>query len=58
MENWSKDQDSHMQSSASGPAKLKRTASEELILPSPEPNHGGIEMTVEYRVSLEGNSIK
>ncbi|KAJ5356382.1 hypothetical protein N7517_010991 [Penicillium concentricum] len=58
MENWSKDQHSHLQSSASGPAQPKRTPSEELILDSREPVHGGIEMTIEYRVSLEGRSTK
>lgn len=49
MENW-KDQRSHLQSHASGPAHPKRSPSEELILASREPY--GIEMTVEYRVSL------
>ncbi|KAJ5212719.1 uncharacterized protein N7498_004365 [Penicillium cinerascens] len=55
MENWSKEQRSHLQSSASGPLPPKRSPSEELILASREPSHGGIEMTVEYRVSLEGS---
>ncbi|KAJ5817877.1 hypothetical protein N7447_007885 [Penicillium robsamsonii] len=58
MENWSKDQHSHLQSSASGPSQPKRTPSEELILDSQEPAHGCIEMTIEYRVSLEDRSTK
>ncbi|KAF7713421.1 Uncharacterized protein PECH_001570 [Penicillium ucsense] len=53
METWSKDQRSQLQSSASGPAAPRRSPSEELILSSKEPVHGGIEMTVEYSVSLE-----
>ncbi|KAJ5260521.1 hypothetical protein N7478_012126 [Penicillium angulare] len=59
MENWSKNQRSHLQSNVSGPAHPKRTPSEELILASREPSHGGIEMTVEYRVeneSMRGSS--
>ncbi|KAJ5178004.1 uncharacterized protein N7500_000703 [Penicillium coprophilum] len=56
MENWSKDS-SHLQS-GSRVIKPKRTPSEELILSSPEPEHGCIEMTIEYRVSLEGRSTK
>lgn len=58
MENWSKDRSSHIQSNASAPRQPKRTPSEELILASQEPEHGGIEKTVEYRVSLEGRSTK
>ncbi|KAJ5689815.1 hypothetical protein N7462_004207 [Penicillium macrosclerotiorum] len=60
METWSKDGRSHLQSNASGPQppKPKRTPSEELILASSEPSHGGIEMTVEYRVSLETGSTR
>ncbi|KAI2732354.1 hypothetical protein CBS147332_1493 [Penicillium roqueforti] len=42
MGNWSKDRHSHMQSTASGRPQLKRTPSEELILASQEPDHGGI----------------
>ncbi|KAJ5131699.1 hypothetical protein N7448_005857 [Penicillium atrosanguineum] len=55
MENWSKER-SHLQSNASGPQPLKRSPSEELILATREPSQGRIEMTVEYRVSLEGPS--
>ncbi|CAG8087563.1 unnamed protein product [Penicillium salamii] len=58
LENWTKDQRSHLQSTASGPMQPRRTPSEELILASQEPDHGGIEMTVEYSVSLEGRSTK
>lgn len=58
MDNWSKDQNSHMRSTASGPRQPKRTPSEELILATQEPVLGGIEKTVEYRVSLEGRSTK
>ncbi|CAG8128001.1 unnamed protein product [Penicillium salamii] len=58
LENWTKDQRSHLQSTASGPVQPRRTPSEELILASQEPDHGGIEMTVEYSVSLEGRSTK
>lgn len=50
METWSKDARSQLQSHASAP---KRTPSEELILATREPSHGGIEMTVEYRVSRD-----
>lgn len=50
METWSKDARSQLQSHASAP---KRTPSEELILSTREPSHGGIEMTVEYRVSRD-----
>ncbi|KXG47535.1 uncharacterized protein PGRI_014050 [Penicillium griseofulvum] len=57
MENWSKNQPS-LQSTACGPAQPKRTPSEELILATQEPVNGCIEMTVEYRVSLEGKSTK
>ncbi|CAG8904116.1 unnamed protein product [Penicillium egyptiacum] len=54
MDTWSKDR-SHIQSTASGSrAQPKRTPSEELILSSREPEHGGIEKTIEYRVSSEG----
>ncbi|KGO42423.1 hypothetical protein PEX1_067790 [Penicillium expansum] len=58
MDNWSKDPQSHMQSTASGHKKPKRTPSEELILATQEPEHGGIEKTVEYRVSSEGTAPK
>ncbi|KAJ5101722.1 hypothetical protein NUU61_003944 [Penicillium alfredii] len=58
MDHMSKDQRSHLQSSASGPTHPKRTPSEELILSSREPEHGGIEMTVEYSVSLENGSTR
>ncbi|KAJ5479299.1 hypothetical protein N7530_004808 [Penicillium desertorum] len=53
MDTWSKDR-SHMQSTASARTQPKRTPSEELILSSREPEHGGIEKTIEYRVSSEG----
>ncbi|KAJ5248618.1 hypothetical protein N7468_000069 [Penicillium chermesinum] len=55
MDAWSNEQRSQLQSNVSGPSYsyMKRTASEELILANPEPAHGGIEMTVEYQVSLE-----
>ncbi|KAJ6035773.1 hypothetical protein N7540_000052 [Penicillium herquei] len=53
--NWSKDQPSQLQSNASGPSQFKQTPSEELILSSRELCHGGIEMTVEYRVSLDSS---
>ncbi|KAJ5609866.1 hypothetical protein N7528_009132 [Penicillium herquei] len=52
---WSKDQRSQLQSNVSGPSHCKQTPSEELILSSREPCHGGIEMTVEYRVSLDSS---
>ena len=58
MGNWSKDQHSHMQSTVSGRPQPKRTPSEELILASKEPDHGGIERTIEYRVSSEGRATK
>ncbi|KAJ5587985.1 uncharacterized protein N7459_003750 [Penicillium hispanicum] len=58
MEAWSKDQRSRLHSNASGPSQPKRTPSEELILASRQPSHGGIEMTVEYRVSLENGSTE
>ncbi|KAJ5969291.1 hypothetical protein N7501_005539 [Penicillium viridicatum] len=58
MDNWSKDQNSHMRSTASGQRQPKRTPSEELILATQEPVHGGIEKTVEYRVSSEGSPTK
>lgn len=58
MDNWSKDQNSHMRSTASGQRQPKRTPSEELISATKEPEHGGIEKTVEYRVSLEGRPTK
>lgn len=58
LENWSKDQRSQLQSTASGPVQPRRTPSEELILASQEPDPGCIEMTVEYSVSLEGRSTK
>jgi hypothetical protein len=58
METWSKDQRSHLQSNASGPPVPRRSPSEELILSSREPSHGGIEMTVEYSVSLENDPEK
>ncbi|GLI77980.1 hypothetical protein PoHVEF18_006277 [Penicillium ochrochloron] len=58
MENWSKDPRSHLQSNASGPPVPRRSPSEELILSSREPSHGGIEMTVEYSVSLENEPEK
>lgn len=54
METWTKDGRSQLQSHASAP---KRTPSEELILSSHEPPHGGIEMTVEYRVSRDTLAI-
>ncbi|CAI7635383.1 unnamed protein product [Penicillium pancosmium] len=54
METWTKDGRSQLQSHASAP---KRTPSEELILSSHEPSHGGIEMTVEYRVSRDTLTI-
>ncbi|KAJ5162504.1 hypothetical protein N7492_007896 [Penicillium capsulatum] len=50
MEAWSRNQRSQLQSHASAPPP-KRTPSEELILASREPSHGGIDVTVEYRVS-------
>lgn len=53
MENFSKTQNSHLRSNVSAPSQPKRTPSEELILASREPSHGGIEMTVEYRVEEE-----
>ncbi|CAG8061085.1 unnamed protein product [Penicillium nalgiovense] len=53
MDTWSKDR-SHMHSTASARTQPKRTPSEELILSSREPEHGGIEKTIEYRVSSEG----
>ncbi|KAJ5250433.1 hypothetical protein N7489_000843 [Penicillium chrysogenum] len=55
MDTWSKDR-SHMQSTASARTQPKRTPSEELILSSREPEHGGIEKTIEYRVSSEGRA--
>jgi hypothetical protein len=55
MENWSKDGRSQLQSHVSGPAP-KRTPSEELILSSQDRDLGGIEMTVEYSVSMENKS--
>ncbi|CEJ61728.1 Putative Integral membrane protein [Penicillium brasilianum] len=58
MGTWSKDQRSHLQSNASGPPPPRRSPSEELILSSREPSHGGIEMTVEYSVSLENETEK
>ncbi|QQK44270.1 Integral membrane protein [Penicillium digitatum] len=58
MDSWSKDLQSHIQSTVSGLRQPKRTPSEELILATQEPGHGGIEKTVEYRVSSEGRSIK
>ncbi|KGO63864.1 hypothetical protein PITC_054900 [Penicillium italicum] len=58
MDNWSKDPQSRLQSSASGHRQPKRTPSEELILATREPDHGGIEKTVEYRVSSSGRSTK
>lgn len=58
MDAWSKNQRSHLQSNASGTKNAKRTPSEELILASREPSHGGIEMTVEYRVSTENGSTR
>ncbi|KAJ6078796.1 hypothetical protein N7467_008549 [Penicillium canescens] len=58
MENWSRDGRSQLQSNVSAPAPPKRTPSEELILSSQDRDHGGIEMTVEYSVSLENKSTK
>ncbi|KAJ5952342.1 uncharacterized protein N7479_010755 [Penicillium vulpinum] len=58
MENWSKDQHSQLQSTASGPKHPRQTPSDELILASQEPEHGCIEMTIEYRVSSEGIPTK
>ncbi|KAJ5782866.1 hypothetical protein N7457_004640 [Penicillium paradoxum] len=58
MDNLSKDPHCHLQVTASGPAMPRRTGSEERILARPEPDHGGIEMTVEYSVSLEGGPTK
>ncbi|KJK67854.1 hypothetical protein P875_00108898 [Aspergillus parasiticus SU-1] len=52
LESW-KDPRSQLRSTASAPAHLRRTPSEELIMDSLGPSHGGIEMTVEVRVSLE-----
>ncbi|GAB1195903.1 hypothetical protein APSETT444_005168 [Aspergillus pseudonomiae] len=49
LESW-KDPRSQLRSTASAP---RRTPSEELIMDSVAPGHGGIEMTVEVRVSLE-----
>lgn len=56
LDTWSKNDHSHVQSHASGPPyppHLNRKSSEELILRHPELAHGGIELTVEYQVSLE-----
>ncbi|BAE63491.1 unnamed protein product [Aspergillus oryzae RIB40] len=52
LESW-KDPRSQLRSTASAPVHPRRTPSEELIMDSLGPSHGGIEMTVEVRVSLE-----
>ncbi|KAE8395230.1 hypothetical protein BDV23DRAFT_178751 [Aspergillus alliaceus] len=51
LESW-KDPRSQLRLPASAPAHLRRSPSEELMLDG-RPGHGGIEMTVELRVSLE-----
>ncbi|RAH68878.1 uncharacterized protein BO66DRAFT_392916 [Aspergillus aculeatinus CBS 121060] len=58
LQSWSKHPRSQLQSTTSAAPRPRRTPSEELILESGGPEEGGIQMTVELRVSLEEKSAK